>query len=169
MNLRDAWERHAEEWIAWARTPGHDHYFWRFNLPRFLELLPSPGRLTVDVGCGEGRLPRELQHLGHRVVGIDSSMTLVRAAAAMEPGLFAVADAGRLPLRSRCADLVVAFMSLHDFDDMSAAISEAWRVLARGRNLAPYEIAYGVRRRTVGAGPGTPRRLNAAVRRSHRN
>lgn len=50
MNLRDACERHAEEWIAWARTPGHDHYFWRFNLPRFLELLPPPGRLTVEIG-----------------------------------------------------------------------------------------------------------------------
>jgi SAM-dependent methyltransferase len=132
MSLRDAWERHAEEWIAWARTPGHDHYFWRFNLPSFLELLPPPGRLTVDVGCGEGRLPRELQRLGHRVLGVDSSMTLVRAAVQMGPGQFAVADAGRLPLRSVSADLVVAFMSLHDIDNISAAISEAGRVLAPG-------------------------------------
>jgi SAM-dependent methyltransferase len=132
MTLRDAWERHAEEWIAWARTPGQDHYFWRFNLPRFLELLPSPGRLTVDVGCGEGRLPRELQRLGHRVVGIDSSMSLVRAAVLTEPGLFAVADAGRLPLRSGSADLVVAFMSLQDIDDMAAAVAEAGRALAPG-------------------------------------
>jgi SAM-dependent methyltransferase len=130
MHLRDAWERHAEEWIAWARTPGHDHYFWRFNFPRFLELLPPPGRLTVDVGCGEGRLPRELQRLGHRVVGLDSSITLVRAAAAADPGLFAVADAGSLPLRSASADLVVAFMSLQDIDDMTAAVREAARVLA---------------------------------------
>lgn len=117
---------------AWARTPGHDHYFWRFNLPRFLELLPPPDRLTVDVGCGEGRLPRELRRLGHRVVGIDSSMTLVRAAVMAEPGLFAVADAGSLPLRSASVDLVVAFMSLHDIDDLGEAVREVGRVLAPG-------------------------------------
>lgn len=56
-------------------------------------------------------------------------MSLVRAAARTEPGLFAVADAARLPLRSTNADLVVAFMSLHDIDDMAAAVAEAGRVL----------------------------------------
>lgn len=132
MSLRDAWERHAEEWMAWARTPGHDHYFWRFNLPRFLELLPPPRRLTVDVGCGEGRLPRELQRLGHRVVGIDASMFLIRAAVETEAGMFMVADAARLPIRSASADLVVAFMSLGDIDDMTGAVSEAGRALEPG-------------------------------------
>jgi SAM-dependent methyltransferase len=132
MNLKDAWERHAEEWIAWARTPGHDHYFWRLNLPRFLELLPPPGRLTIDVGCGEGRIPRELQRLGHRVLGIDSSVSLVRAAALTERSLFAIGDAARLPLRSASADLVVAFMSLHDIDHMTGAVAEAGRALAPG-------------------------------------
>lgn len=60
--LRQAWERHAPEWIAWARTPGHDSY-WKFHRESFLPLVPGPGRLTVDLGCGEGRVagisPRE--------------------------------------------------------------------------------------------------------------
>ncbi len=46
--LRAAWQRHAEQWIAWARTPGHDHHYWRLNLPAFLDLLPPPGRLTIE-------------------------------------------------------------------------------------------------------------------------
>jgi hypothetical protein len=24
--LETVWEQHAPEWIAWARTPGHDSY-----------------------------------------------------------------------------------------------------------------------------------------------
>ena len=78
--LRDAWEDEAARWIAWARSPGTDHFFWRFSLPALLDLTPAPGRLTVDMGCGEGRVGRELIARGHRVVGIEGSPTLAQAA-----------------------------------------------------------------------------------------
>ena len=52
--LRDAWDRHAGEWISWARAPGHDSD-WRFHRDAFLQLVPPPGRLTLDMRCGEGR------------------------------------------------------------------------------------------------------------------
>ncbi len=63
-SLRAAWERHAEEWIAWART-GIDDPSWQLNLETLSTLLPEPGRLTLDVGCGEGRLLRALAARGH--------------------------------------------------------------------------------------------------------
>lgn len=78
MPLSDDWEHEAGNWIEWARAPGHDSY-WRFHRDQFLTLVPPPGKLTVDVGCGEGRLPRDLKRLGHRVIGIDSSPTLIDA------------------------------------------------------------------------------------------
>jgi hypothetical protein len=56
MSLRDAWETRAPDWVRWARLPELDDDFWGFHLPEFLRLVPAPGRLTVDVGCGEGRL-----------------------------------------------------------------------------------------------------------------
>jgi ubiquinone/menaquinone biosynthesis C-methylase UbiE len=43
-----------------------------------------------------------------------------------------VADAARLPFDDGAADLAVAFMSLHDVDDMPGAILEAGRVVSRG-------------------------------------
>jgi SAM-dependent methyltransferase len=131
MNLRNAWEMRASEWVRWARSPELDDDFWRFHLPEFLRFVPPPGRLTVDVGCGEGRLGRVLTKEGHRVVGFDASLTSVQAAATHpEDHPVAVADAVRLPLGDDAADLAIAFMSLHDFDDLRAAVAEVGRILA---------------------------------------
>jgi len=129
MSLQDGWEANAEAWIRWARTPGHDSYD-QFHARRFLDLLPPPGRLTLDIGAGEGRLGRDLLARGHRVVAVDSSPTLTRACAA-HPVSFPVilADAAAVPLRRGCADLVVAFMSLQDVDDLDRALAEAARLL----------------------------------------
>jgi hypothetical protein len=81
MSPRDAWETRAPDWVRWARSPELDDDFWGFHLPEFLRLVPAPGCLTVDVGCGEGRLGRVPAKSGHRVVGFDASLTSVRAAA----------------------------------------------------------------------------------------
>jgi SAM-dependent methyltransferase len=127
--LGDAWEAVAGEWAVWARKPGHDSY-WRFHKQPFFELIPPPGRLTLDVGCGEGRVARDLKGLGHNVVAVDASPTMVRFAEAADPSMrVIVADAAQLPLDDGVADLVVAFMSLHDMDDMPAAVRETSRVL----------------------------------------
>src|SRR5438128_7610455 len=121
MSLRDAWDENAAAWVQWARAPGHDSY-WRFHGRRFLELVPPPGRLTLDVGCGEGRLGRDLIAHGHNVVALDGSFTMARACATHETGQRAVvADAACLPLPDGCAELVAAFMSLQDVDDLEAA------------------------------------------------
>lgn len=128
--LRRAWESNAEAWIRWAREAGHDSY-WRFHRDRFLELVPPPGRLTLDIGCGEGRLSRDLAALGHKVVGIDSSSKAIAAARELSPELeFIEADAADLPIDDAAVDLAVAFMSLMDIDDMQGAVREASRVLA---------------------------------------
>jgi SAM-dependent methyltransferase len=132
MTLRDAWEAEARRWVAWARRPGHDSY-WRFHRDRFLQLLPRAPRLTVDIGCGEGRLPRDLGARGYSVIGIDGSATLIEHAREADPhGDYRIADGAKLPLANASAELVTAFMSLHDMDDMQAAIAEAARVLTVG-------------------------------------
>ncbi len=128
-SLRDAWESIAQRWIVWARTPGHDSY-WRFHRDRFRELLPPSRGLTVDVGCGEGRLPRDLKSWGYDVVGVDASATLIDAARAADPdGDYRLADAAALPFGDGTVALVTAFMSLQDVDDLGAAVSEIGRVL----------------------------------------
>jgi SAM-dependent methyltransferase len=128
--LREAWEAAAREWIVWARSEELDHAFWRLNLPSLLELIPAPGRLTVDVGCGEGRVARVLRERGHTVVGVESSPALVEAARAADPGFDVhLAGAERMPLSDRAADLVVASMVLQSLDDPGAVVREIARIL----------------------------------------
>ena len=135
MNLAESWEAQARQWIQWARHPGHDSY-WQYHRDQFLRLLPSPGRRTVDVGCGEGRLTRHLKQLGHSVIGIDASPSLVAAALEVDPSMdIRCADATALPLNDASADLAVAFMSLHDIEEMPTAVSEIARILEPGGKL----------------------------------
>jgi SAM-dependent methyltransferase len=127
--LATAWEEHAPEFIAWARRPGFDSY-WRFHRDQFFELLPAPGRRTLDLGCGEGRVSRDLQELGHSMAAVDASPTMVAAARETDPELdVQVADAASLPFVDDAFDLVVAFMSFQDIDDLEGAVREAARVL----------------------------------------
>jgi ubiquinone/menaquinone biosynthesis C-methylase UbiE len=129
LSLRESWEEQAPNWIRWAREPGHDSY-WRFHRDAFLASLPPSGRLTLDVGCGEGRVTRDLRTLGHRVVGLDQSPAMIAAAREADPeGEYLVADAAAMPFEDAAADLVVAFMTLMDMDDLAGAVRELGRVL----------------------------------------
>ena len=128
-------ERWAELWATWARRPDHDAY-WRESGPPFLDFLPEPGRLTLDLGCGEGRVARDLRARRHRVVGIDAAHTLVRLAKEADPGgKYLVGDAAALPFDDASFDLVVAFNTLMDLDDIPGAVREAARVVEPGGRL----------------------------------
>ncbi|MGH7761430.1 MAG: class I SAM-dependent methyltransferase [Candidatus Dormibacteraceae bacterium] len=134
QKLASGWEAQARNWIAWAREPGHDSY-WRHHRDAFFKLIPSPGRMTIDIGCGEGRVSRDLAARGHRVVGVDLSLTMLQAAAGAGGPPVVRSDAARLGLQDGCCDLAVAFMSLQDMDDMEEAIKSIARVLEPGGRL----------------------------------
>jgi len=134
-DLRASWETHAAAFVAWARKPGHDSY-WRFHRDLFLELVLAPGRRTLDLGCGEGRLSRDLKALGHDIVGVDVSPTMLEAAREADPQIEThLADAAALPFSNAAFDCVVAFMSLQDVDDLGGAVREAARILQPGGHL----------------------------------
>jgi SAM-dependent methyltransferase len=135
--LAEEWEARADGWARWARTPGHDQHFHRFNWPAFIELIPDAGCATLDLGCGEGRVGAALHDRGHVLTGVDVSPSLAQLAS--QTGVYErvlVANAAALPLADNAFDLVVAFMSLQDMDDAAAALREAARVLIPGGYVA---------------------------------
>ena len=126
-------------------------------MPAFRDLLPAPGRATLDVACGEGRLARQLESLGHRVTGIDASPAMVQFAGGhASAGPVVLADAAGLPFRDGAFDLAVAYMCLHDIDDMPHAVAEIARVLGRSGRLCaaiphPISTAASFQGRDAGA------------------
>ena len=131
--MRAAWDAQAANWVRWARTPEHDHFFWRLGLPALLELIGEPGRRTLDLACGEGRLSRVLAERGHALVGVEGSPALAAAAREAAPGIEVLdGDAAAIPLPDGAVDLVVCSMALLNFDELGAAMREAARVLEPG-------------------------------------
>lgn len=129
--MSSGYEDRATDWIRFARTRGHDAY-WAYR-DAFFELLPTPPTSTLEVGCGEGRVARDVRARGYDVTGLDTSPTLIGAARDADPlSPYVLGDALSLPFDDRAFDLVVAYNSLIDLEDMPAAVAEAGRVLVPG-------------------------------------
>jgi SAM-dependent methyltransferase len=132
MRSEPEWEPDAENWLRWARTPHHDAY-WYYSNRFFDQLVSPPGRRSVEIGCGEGRVARDLRARGHQVTGIDSSPTLlVYARQEDTDSSYALADGAALPFPEGCFDLAVAYNSLQVVADMRGTVREAARVLSPG-------------------------------------
>ena len=131
---KEHWTRVADQWIAWARSPAHDAFWvYRQGLTRFIG--KGSGR-ALEVGCGEGRVARELKALGYRVTVTDVVAEMVEAARqASSADDYAVAGVDDLPFDDGSFDLVMAYNVLMDVDDVPAAIREIRRVMKPGGTL----------------------------------
>ena len=132
------WEDRAESWIEWTRRPNFDAY-WAYRQTFLEDVLPAPGHATLEIGCGEGRVARDMARRGHSVTAIDASPTLIEAAVASggdSESVYRLANAAQLPFADSSFDVVVAYNSLMDVEDMPAVVLEACRVLTREGTLA---------------------------------
>ncbi len=90
-------------------------------------------RRVLDVGCGDGRIPR--QYTSPEVVCVDRSEAAV--AAARERGLDArLADVRELPFADGSFDAVTCNHTLYHVDDRDRAVAELARVLRPGGRFA---------------------------------
>ena len=85
---------------------------------------------ALDVGCGEGRIARELTACGFEVIAVDPVSRLVSAAIeAQSAQNYAVTSAAELPFENAQFDLVVAYNVLMDVEDVPTALKEFRRVI----------------------------------------
>lgn len=125
---RKHWSRFAAEWVAWVRKPNHDA-FWAYRAA-FAAFVGRGNGTALDVGCGEGRIARELTACGFEVTAVDPVARLVEAAVeARSARCYAAASATELPFANARFDLVVAYNVLMDLADVATAVKEFARVL----------------------------------------
>lgn len=108
-----------------------------------LELVePDPGDAVLDVATGTGHAALALAPRVATVVGLDRTEEMLAQAnaAARAAGIANVAwvlgDAHRLPFPDASFDVYVARAAPHHFEDLPAALAEAFRVLRPGGRAA---------------------------------
>jgi SAM-dependent methyltransferase len=95
--------------------------------------LPTGPARVLEVGCGDGRLARELDELGYQVVAIDPAAPT--GAMFQAVSLEEFADPGPF-------DAVVANRSLHHIHDLPGGLSKLHRLLAPRGPLIVVEHAF---------------------------
>lgn len=107
----------------------------------FTSILGSSPLDILDVGCGPGIVSMQLAELGHNVVSVDISESMLECARrnASDNGLnidFRKGDATQLDFPDSSFDAVVSDYMLWTVMDPKTVISEWNRVLKRGGTLA---------------------------------
>jgi SAM-dependent methyltransferase len=97
------------------------------------------GKLVLDAGCGGGRYARLAARYGARVVGVDLSAAVEKAAALCSEfpnAMIVQADLLDLPLAERVFDLVFSIGVLHHSPDPSRAFAQVAACVKPGGRLA---------------------------------
>jgi SAM-dependent methyltransferase len=104
-------------------------------------LSPQSGERILDLGCGDGALSLKLVELGCKVVGVDSSAEMIRAAHSI--GLDAhVVDGQSLPYDNEF-DAVFSNAALHWMKEPEKVIACVWRALRPGGRFVGEFGGYG--------------------------
>ena len=118
---------------------------------------PPRDARCLDLGCGAGRLARELGPRVGEAIGIDVSGPMIARAASRAKALglenvrFLEAPASALPFPDGGFDLVVASNLLFHLSDPTAALREAARLFRPGGRLALLEPATSMSRASMSA------------------
>jgi ubiquinone/menaquinone biosynthesis C-methylase UbiE len=109
-----------------------DTYQSRLILPQLTRLMSlRQGVSLLDLACGQGFFTADFVRRGARVVGVDSSPTLIaRAAASVPSATFHCASAESLPFLSDAYfDSAACILGLQNIEHASVAIKEVGRLI----------------------------------------
>ncbi|HUA32767.1 MAG TPA: class I SAM-dependent methyltransferase [Candidatus Binataceae bacterium] len=92
---------------------------------------------VLEVGCGTGYWISALRDLTRRIVGLDYSREMLRAAREKNPATpFVRGTATALPFRRESFDLIFCINALHHFGDVDGFVAEARRLMRPAGALA---------------------------------
>ncbi len=138
MPTVDDGKRAAEQYDAMAAEYSADNDEGVFNSlyerPAMLSMLGDvKGLRVLDIGCGAGKLTRELVERRAVVTGIDVSPAMVEIARDRlgQLATFSVGDLSEpLPFESGSFDVVVASLVMHYIEEWTPVLKEVLRVLS---------------------------------------
>lgn len=105
----------------------HASFVSELGLP-VLELLnPQPNEAILDLGCGDGTLARKMQTFGAKVIGIDSSESMIRST--KSKGVEAYVEAGENIGFSNQFNAVFSNAALHWMPDYLSVLDGVHRAL----------------------------------------
>jgi demethylmenaquinone methyltransferase/2-methoxy-6-polyprenyl-1,4-benzoquinol methylase len=110
---------------------------WRHRAVTALDL--GPGSLVVDLACGTGDLCRDLQSAGHRAIGVDLSLGMLRHARTSAP--LVQGDGLDLPFPDASVDGAVSGFALRNFVALPPVFEELARVVRPGGRIALLDVA----------------------------
>ena len=110
--------RYSEKYLA---------YDWILNSP-----LVSPGKRTLDIGCGDSLFPSKLAGLGYQSYAVDLSGAGCIAAKDSRVN-FTKSDVCDMPFQSGIFDVIIAISALEHVEEgkMGLAVKEISRVLRK--------------------------------------
>lgn len=97
----------------WDSVAGKKKFTHPLNPARFQKLIPVEASI-LDIGCGYGRICREIYNLGYRdIVGIDASKEMIREGRHLFPQLdLRCVSSDEIPFRDHTFDVAVLFAVL---------------------------------------------------------
>ena len=110
---------------------------WRRQAVVALDL--GPGSSVVDLACGTGDLCRELQSAGHRTIGVDLSLGMLRHARTSAP--LVQGDGLDLPFADGAIDGVISGFALRNFVALPPVFGELARIVRPGGRLALLDVS----------------------------
>ena len=126
----------------WDKLRG-ELYGQAFTRSALLALLPHDWTVA-DLGCGTGQVVAELAPFVGRVIGVDNSAAMLKAAKRRVNGTGNVelrrGDLESLPLENAACDAALLVLALTYVPDVAAVVREAVRVLKPGGRLVVVDL-----------------------------
>jgi ubiquinone/menaquinone biosynthesis C-methylase UbiE len=102
-------------------------------------LMPCPGEVILDAGCGTGVFSLDILSSGSQVIGLDISLPMLRSAREKfggYPFYQVLGDISTLPFREGTFDKVVSITAIEFIKDAKKCVAELFRVTKRGGIVA---------------------------------
>jgi len=101
------------------------YYLW---LLEKMDLIP--GKVLIDISCGRGKLAAFAKKKGLYVIGLDFSLSAIKAAQQIDSDLnLVVSDGEKIALKEECADYITHIGNLEHYQNPSMGIQEIARLL----------------------------------------